>query len=87
MSPVWHVYLLRCGDNSLYAGATHDLKKRVAAHNAGKGARYTRSRLPVKLVYSEKLPNKSQALKREFTIKCLTRTQKLALLRKRRRAF
>ncbi len=83
---MWHVYLLRCGDQSLYAGATNDLKKRVAAHNAGKGARYTRSRLPVKLVYSEKLPTRSRALKREFAVKRLSRAQKLALLRKSRRA-
>lgn len=73
------VYLLRCRDGSLYCGWTDDLEQRVAKHNAGKGARYTRSRKPVTLVWSEELADRSAALKREIAIKCLTRAQKLAL--------
>lgn len=73
------VYLLRCRDGSLYCGWTDDLERRLATHNAGKGARYTRSRKPVRLVWSEELADRSAALKREIAIKRLTRTQKLAL--------
>ena len=73
------VYLLRCRDGSLYCGWTDDLERRVATHNAGKGARYTRSRKPVRLVWSEELADRSAALKREIAVKRLTRTQKLAL--------
>ena len=73
------VYLLRCRDGSLYCGWTDDLEQRVAKHNAGKGARYTRSRKPVTLVWSEQLADRSAALKREIAIKRLTRAQKLAL--------
>lgn len=74
------VYLLRCRDGSLYCGWTDDLERRVATHNAGKGARYTRSRLPVRLAWSETVADRSSALRREFAIKRLTRTQKLALV-------
>ena len=73
------VYLLRCCDGSLYCGWTDDLERRMATHNTGKGARYTRSRKPVRLVWSEELTDRSAALKREIAIKRLTRTQKLAL--------
>jgi len=73
------VYLLRCRDGSLYCGWTDDLERRVTKHNAGKGARYTRSRKPVRLVWSEELADRSAALKRELAIKRLSRTQKLAL--------
>ncbi len=73
------VYLLRCRDGSLYCGWTDDLERRIATHNAGKGARYTRSRKPVRLVWSEELADRSAALKREIAVKRLTRTQKLAL--------
>ena len=73
------VYLLRCRDGSLYCGWTDDLERRVATHNSGKGARYTRSRKPVQLVWSEELADRSAALKREIAVKRLTRTQKLAL--------
>jgi putative endonuclease len=73
------VYLLRCRDGSLYCGWTDDLERRVATHNAGKGARYTRSRKPVRLVWSEELADRSAALKREIAVKRLTRVQKLAL--------
>ncbi|MCC6335833.1 MAG: GIY-YIG nuclease family protein [Myxococcales bacterium] len=76
----WFVYLVRCQDGSLYTGCTNDLLRRVAAHNAGKGARYTRSRRPVTLVYSQKVRGRSQALSKEAGLKRLTRAQKLALV-------
>lgn len=72
----WLVYLLRCSDGSLYTGITNDLPKRLKAHAAGKASKYTRSRLPVKLAYSEKKRTKSAALKREAAIKKLRRAQK-----------
>jgi len=65
----WHVYMLRCADHSLYTGVATDLKARVATHNAGKGAKYTRGRLPVKLVYQEAVADRGAALKREHVIK------------------
>jgi putative endonuclease len=77
---VWHVYLLRCGDGSLYAGVTTDLRRRVAAHNAGRGAKYTRARLPVRLAWSEPAPSKSAAFRREAAIKALDRREKLRLI-------
>lgn len=73
--------MLRCGDGSLYTGITTDVERRVAVHNSGKGAKYTRSRLPVTVVYQEKLPDKSAALRRELEIKSLTRGEKLKLIR------
>ena len=73
------VYLLRCRDGSLYCGWTDDLEQRVAKHNAGKGARYTRSRKPVWLVWSEEVADRSAALRRELAVKGLTRAQKLTL--------
>ena len=60
----YYVYLLRCGDGSLYTGYTDDVERRLVVHQSGKGAKYTRSRLPVELVYSEELPDKSAALDR-----------------------
>lgn len=75
----YFVYLLECSDNSLYCGYTDDLEKRVKVHNSGKGAKYTKSRLPVRLVYSEKFDNKSDAMKREAQIKKLSRIKKLDL--------
>lgn len=77
---MYYVYLLRCGDGSLYTGYTDDVERRLAAHRSGKGAKYTRSRLPVELVYSEELPDKSAALRREAAIKRLPRAKKLALI-------
>lgn len=76
------VYMLRCGDDSLYTGWTNDLEKRLAAHRSGKGAKYTRGRGPVTLVYLEELPDKSSAMKREAAIKKLSRPQKEALIAK-----
>ncbi len=74
------VYILRCGDGTLYTGCTNDLARRVKAHSAGKGAKYTRARLPVELVYSEPAADKSTALRREAAIKALSRREKLALI-------
>lgn len=76
----WFVYMLQCKDGSLYTGYTDDVQRRLAVHSAGKGAKYTRSRLPVELVYQEELPDKSAALRREAAIKKLTRRQKLDLI-------
>lgn len=77
---IWFVYMLCCGDGSLYTGYTDDIPRRLAVHQSGKGAKYTRSRLPVTLAYWEALPDKSSALRREAVIKRLTRRQKLALI-------
>lgn len=78
----WFVYILRCGDDTLYTGSTDDISRRLAAHNSGKGAKYTRGRGPLELVYSEELPTHSDALKREIAIKRLTRKEKLMLIQK-----
>lgn len=75
----WQVYLLRCRDGTLYAGATNDLAARLARHASGKGARYTRSRLPVELVYAVRVRDRSAALRREAAVKRLDRPAKLAL--------
>lgn len=76
----WYVYMLRCGDGSLYTGCTGNVSRRLAAHQSGRGAKYTRSRLPVSLVYQEEVPDKPAALRREAAIKRLTRPQKLKLI-------
>lgn len=76
----WCVYILRCRDGSLYTGCTNDIAHRLAVHQSGKGAKYTRSRLPVCLVYQEEVAGRSEALRRESAIKRLTREQKLRLL-------
>ena len=76
----WFVYMLRCRDGSLYTGYTDDVARRLAVHQSGKGAKYTRSRLPVTLAYQEELTDKSEALRREAAIKKLSRAQKLALI-------
>ena len=78
-----YVYILECADNTLYTGYTNDLDNRLKAHNAGKGAKYTKSRLPVKLVYSESFDDKKEAMSREWFIKHrLTREEKLELIKK-----
>jgi putative endonuclease len=82
----WLVYLLRCRDGSLYTGITNDLPKRLKAHAAGKASKYTRSRLPVTLAFTEPQPTKSRALKREAAIKKLRRAQKDQLLSARRKS-
>ena len=76
---VWYVYILECADGTLYTGMTNHLVRRLAAHNAGKGAKYTKTRRPVHLRYSEKLQNQSQALRREAAIKKLSHAQKRAM--------
>ena len=77
---MFYVYILECQDNTLYTGYTVDIKDRVKTHNEGLGAKYTRGRLPVKLVYQEVLESKSEAMKREYAIKALSRLKKLALI-------
>ena len=74
------VYILRCGDGTLYTGFTTDIDRRAAIHNAGKGAKYTRSRLPVTVVYREPCSDRSAALRRESAIKALSRREKLHLI-------
>lgn len=75
-----YVYILRCGDGSLYTGWTNDLEKRFKAHVEGKGAKYTRGRGPLELVYFEEFDNKIDAMKREYAIKQLKRVQKEKLI-------
>lgn len=75
-----YVYILSCADGTLYTGWTNHLEKRVEAHNRGKGAKYTKARLPVKLVYWEVYEDKIEAMRREAAIKKLTRKQKLELV-------
>jgi len=77
-----YVYILECGDNTLYTGWTNNLNKRIQTHAEGKGAKYTRGRLPVKLVYFEKFEDKISAQKREYAIKKLSKENKLKLLNK-----
>lgn len=76
-----YTYILQCSDQTFYTGWTTDLAKRIAAHNSGKGARYTRSRTPVTLVYYETFPTKQEAMRREYAIKQLSRQEKEALIK------
>ncbi|MBD3249952.1 MAG: GIY-YIG nuclease family protein [Candidatus Pacebacteria bacterium] len=76
----WTVYIIRCSDQTLYTGITNDLEKRVKQHNSGNGAKYTRGRTPVELIYHEELTDRSTASIREAEIKQLTRVQKLKLI-------
>lgn len=76
----YYVYILKCFDDTFYTGITNNIEKRIKIHNSGKGAKYTRSRLPVVLVYFEILEDKSSALKREIQIKKLTRKEKEFLI-------
>ncbi|MBU5437417.1 GIY-YIG nuclease family protein [Tissierella sp. MSJ-40] len=76
-----YVYMMLCNDNTLYTGWTVDLEKRLETHNLGKASKYTRARLPVKLVYFETFDNKIDAQKREYAIKKLTRKEKLELIK------
>lgn len=79
----YYIYILECADNTLYTGYTNDLENRLKAHNEGKGAKYTKGRLPVKLVYSESFDDKKEAMSREWFIKHrLTREEKLELIKK-----
>ena len=76
----WFTYMLKCSDDSLYTGVTNNLEKRVKVHNSGKGAKYTRSRLPVKLVYLEVHPDRSSAQKAESALKKLNRAEKIEMI-------
>jgi putative endonuclease len=78
--PAFFVYIVRCADDSLYTGWTTDVERRVRQHNRGRGAKYTRTRGPVTLVYTERQPSRSAAMQREYQLKQLTRPQKLALI-------
>ena len=78
-----YTYILKCKDESLYTGWTNDLKKRITSHNAGKGAKYTKARRPVELVYYEEFQTREEAMKREYAIKQLSRKEKEALIKTR----
>ena len=78
---MFYVYVLRCTDGSLYCGYTNDVEKRFEKHKSGKGAKYTKSHPPLEVVYVEEFETKSDAMKREFEIKSMTRSQKEKLLR------
>lgn len=78
----WFVYIVRCADESLYTGCSPNLEQRLASHNAGTGAKYTRSRRPVKLLYQERYDSRSLAARREWEIKQLSREEKLILITK-----
>lgn len=77
---MYFAYIMRCADGTLYTGYTDDIARREVVHNSGRGAKYTRSRLPVKMVYHEYFATRSEAMKRECAIKRLSREQKLKLI-------
>jgi len=79
----YYIYILKCRDDTLYTGTTNEIGRRVCAHNDGKGAKYTKGRLPVILVYSEALDSRSAALKREIAIKKLSRKKKISLIERK----
>lgn len=81
METTWYLYILRCKDDSLYTGITTDVEKRLEVHQRGRGAKYTRGRAPLCLVYKEICGTHSDALKRELQIKALSREEKLLLLK------
>ena len=76
----WWVYILRCGDDTLYTGVTDDVERRLEVHSSGRGAKYTRGRGPLTVVYREACADKSQALRRELEVKRLSRARKLELI-------
>ena len=82
---IWFVYMLRCGDGTLYTGITKDVSRRCRQHDEGKASRYTRSRRPTRLLFQEEHPDQGSALRREAAIKTLTRRQKEMLIRQARR--
>ena len=82
-----YTYIVKCSDETLYTGWTNNLKKRLEAHNSGKGAKYTKIRRPVELVYFEEYDTKQEAMKREYAIKQLSRQKKLALIHSRQSIF
>jgi putative endonuclease len=77
---MWHVYIIKCKDGTLYTGSTTDISRRIEEHNAGKGGHYTRIRKPVEIVYKETCKDRSRAQTREAQIKLLTKKKKLALI-------
>ena len=77
----WHVYIIECSDGSLYTGITNDLDRRITAHNDGRGAKYTKSRRPVRLRYSEPAADRKNASQREYAIKSLRKTEKMRLIK------
>jgi putative endonuclease len=77
---MWYVYILKCNDGTLYTGITNDLDKRVSSHNKGTGAKYTKTRTPVEIVYYEEAADRSEASKREYQIKKLSRLAKENLI-------
>lgn len=77
---MYYVYILQCSDKTFYTGYTDDIEKRIKVHNQGKGAKYTRARLPVTLAYYEEAETKSKALSREYSIKRMTRREKETLI-------
>jgi len=81
LSTMYYIYILLCRDNSLYTGFTTDIKQRIKEHKEGKGSKYVRSKLPVKLIYSQKYRTKSEALKREMQIKGWKRNKKIRVLK------
>ena len=82
MEQVWSVYILRCADGSLYTGVTTDVARRLKTHQSGKGAKYTRGRGPLELVYTQVCPDKPSAFRREWELKHMSREEKLALCHK-----
>ena len=76
----WHVYIIECSDGSLYTGITNDLDRRITAHNDGRGAKYTKSRRPVRLRYSEPAADRKNASRREYAIKSLRKAEKMRLI-------
>lgn len=80
METNWYLYILRCGDGTLYTGITTDVQRRLEEHRSGKGAKYTRGRGPLELVYRESCEDYSNALKREYAVKHLNRREKLKLI-------
>ena len=81
MESIWYLYILRCKDDTLYTGITTDVEKRLEAHRSGRGAKYTRGRAPLELVYRETCGSHSDALKREHQIKALSREDKQKLIK------
>jgi len=77
---MYYVYILECSDHTLYTGITNDIEQRLAKHSSGKGAKYVRGRLPIKLVHQEQYETKSEALKREIAIKALPKSEKIDLI-------
>jgi predicted GIY-YIG superfamily endonuclease len=82
----WYLYVLQCGDNTLYTGITNDLQRRIQQHNNGTASRYTRSRLPVVLAYQERCLGRSSALKKEYAMKQLSRKEKETYIAKKSKA-